>query len=498
MAEHESSYETYQAQPQNHTSPKDDVIGRLSVAHKARLLQDHEGQLQHLAHEAVAAQLLGDAGHDDLVANGADQEGDDGGKAAADLGLGGGVNVPAQERVDGHVPLPRELHPVGAVPPVGVEVAVGKVGDLGKGAQNVLEDDEEDEEKGQHEGEQQPGDGLGKDEQGLGGRRDRVEAPAGLLQHGQDELLRDDGQQEDAAKGGDDLGNERGPVNGRGARVLELVAQRRAEQVVSVVGPGEVARVRDVANGAGELARQVFAQLADALAVRVAVGVAVSLAVVRQRAPGVLDARVLVSRCLGGGGRVVQVAQPLLRLREVSIVKGVRVHLHEQHHGVKDQEHLGGPCPLEQKGDSDPERQPYDLVDTLDSHATFVPCHAALASPEDLVQRQAHSCTRDHEEVGNGQMPQLVRKEAPNLQSQRASSILDIAQACRNGHDGQADPEEVEEAMEIFVIRVWVKMRQSRGEIDRGKESPPLFGPYLLACTRQGFGRLRRILRDGC
>ncbi len=53
----------------------------------------------------------------------------------------------------GDIPLARELQPVAAVPPVSVEVPVGKAGDFGKGAEHVFKDDEEDKQEGDHEGE---------------------------------------------------------------------------------------------------------------------------------------------------------------------------------------------------------------------------------------------------------------------------------------------------------------------------------------------------------
>lgn len=197
-----------------------------------------------------------------------DEKGDKGCESLAGVRARGAVDVAAQEGVDGNIPLARKLHPVGRVPPVGVEVAVGEAGDFGKGAEDVFEDDEEDEEEGEHEGEEQPGDCLGEDEarlEGHGGRGvdevgggDEVQAAGGVDEDGEDVLLGDDGEEEDAAKGGDDLGDEGGPVDSRGARVLDLVAQRRAAEVVEVVGPGDVARVRDVAHGASKLAGEVF------------------------------------------------------------------------------------------------------------------------------------------------------------------------------------------------------------------------------------------------
>lgn len=54
------------------------------------------------------------------------------------------VHVAAEEVVYGNIPLARELEPIEAIPPVGVEAAVGEACDFGEGAEDVFEDDEED------------------------------------------------------------------------------------------------------------------------------------------------------------------------------------------------------------------------------------------------------------------------------------------------------------------------------------------------------------------
>lgn len=238
MLRNNDDEQTYQTQPHDHANPEQHIVGGLVGADPAGALQHDDGELHHLADEAVAAQLLRDAGHDDLVADGGDEERDDGGEAAADARRRRRVHVAPQEAVDGHVPLAAELHPVRAVPPVAVEVAVREPRELRARPEHVLEDDEEHEQERQHEGEEQPRDGLGEDQQALGPRGDELEPHLRLLEHRQDELLRDDGQEEDAAEDGQDLGEQVRQVDGRRARVLELVAERRAEEVVDVVGPG--------------------------------------------------------------------------------------------------------------------------------------------------------------------------------------------------------------------------------------------------------------------
>jgi len=92
--------------------------------------------------------------------------------------------------------------PVTGVPPVGVEVAVGKAGDFGEGAEDVFEDDEEDEEQGDHEGEEEHADALGEDEARFGEAFDAFQPQSRLVQDGHDELFAGDHQQEDAAEDG--------------------------------------------------------------------------------------------------------------------------------------------------------------------------------------------------------------------------------------------------------------------------------------------------------
>lgn len=94
----------------------------------------HERQLHHLHYHQVAAQLLEDAPHDQLVHAGAEQEGDERGRGARDAERADGrvVDVSQQECVHGAVPVARELVPRRAVPPVGVEAAVGEEGEFGQ------------------------------------------------------------------------------------------------------------------------------------------------------------------------------------------------------------------------------------------------------------------------------------------------------------------------------------------------------------------------------
>ena len=173
---------------------------------------------------------------------------------------------------------------------------------------------------------------------------------------------------------------------------------------------------------------------------------------------GILDGGVRVGGLFGGATGLVEALQPLLSLREMAIVEGIRVHLHKQHHAVQYEEDLSSPRPVEYERHSDPERQPDDLVYALDGHATLVPGQRTAASSEQLMQRQADGSTPDHEELGNGQVPGLDGEEAPDLHTQGVAGVFVIAQHGSDAHDGQADPEEVEEAMKVTIVGVGIKV----------------------------------------
>lgn len=76
----------HHTQPQDHRAPKTHIIQHLPPLNPPRPLQHHNWQLAHLAQEPVAADFLRDASHDDFVADGGDEEGDEGGHGAADVG----------------------------------------------------------------------------------------------------------------------------------------------------------------------------------------------------------------------------------------------------------------------------------------------------------------------------------------------------------------------------------------------------------------------------
>jgi len=67
----------------------------------------------------------------------------------------GTIDMALQEPMNGDVPLSRKIQPVGRVPPVGIEVPIGKTGNFGEGAKDIFKDNKKHEEKRHHEREEE-------------------------------------------------------------------------------------------------------------------------------------------------------------------------------------------------------------------------------------------------------------------------------------------------------------------------------------------------------
>ena len=122
----EEDDETYHAQAKYHRTPEERIVEYFSVTDPPATLHQDYRHLQHHGNEAISTEFAGNATHDELVCYTRDQEGYESGH-----GTGHGIarcriNVATEEMVDGNVPLARELEPVETVPPVRIELSVGK------------------------------------------------------------------------------------------------------------------------------------------------------------------------------------------------------------------------------------------------------------------------------------------------------------------------------------------------------------------------------------
>lgn len=100
------------------------------------------------------------------------------------------VDVSLQEEMHWAIPLPAEFEPVRRVPPIRVEVTVGKASDLREGTKQILKDDQEDQQEGDHERKQQLAHRLGKDETLFKSASvGTIELDSAFIQYGKDEVL---------------------------------------------------------------------------------------------------------------------------------------------------------------------------------------------------------------------------------------------------------------------------------------------------------------------
>ena len=65
-------------------------------------------------------------------------------------------------------------------------------------------------------------------------------------------------------------------------------------------------------------------------------------------------------------------------------------------------------------------------------------------------------------------------------------------------HDGEADPEEVEEAVEVAVVAVGVEVGEARCELNGREDAAALRGAGLFARRDERLVRGRGVFGDGC
>ena len=153
------------------------------------------------------------------------------------------IRMPQQEIMHGPVPVARETVPADAVPPRGVEEAVGVAGEFGEEVEEDLPDAVPRQEILHHEREEEVEKGPGElgetgGEAGAGG----VEEEGGLHDR-VDVGGRDNVHDEEGAEEGEEFFGDVGPADGGVARVFEFVDDGGEGDVEEVVGGSEVGGV---------------------------------------------------------------------------------------------------------------------------------------------------------------------------------------------------------------------------------------------------------------
>lgn len=88
------------------------------------------------------------------------------------------------------------------------------------------------------------------------------------------------------------------------------------------------------------------------------------------------------------------------------------------------------------------------------------------------MQRQRQGRGRDHSQVAESQRPDIGDQQRPRAGQQHISGLLVVPRDLCEEHDGQADPEEVEEATEFVIIAPGVEIGDAGGIVDRVEDPP--------------------------
>lgn len=224
-------------------------------------------------------------------------------------------------------------------------------------------------------------------------------------------------------------------------------------------------RVGDLTERGGEFGGEILAQLGQFLeGFSRGLGVfVVGRAVVRVdlleagRRGGITDG---LGQVCGFG--LVEVSQTILGFTQVAVVKGIRMHLHEEGQSVEGEVNLGGPGPLEQERPLDPKHQPQDLKDALDPDAGLAPTEPAGLSADELLNGEAEGSGADHGGIAQTQGHDVAGEDGVDLNSEGVARLFDVPQTCRDDHDTQADPEKDKEAAKVSVLAARVEMRDAR------------------------------------
>lgn len=179
----------------------------------------------------------------------ADHERDQGCHIARHVWTGSTINMTAQEVMNRYVPLLRELQPVARVPPIRVEVAIGKAGDLRKGPEGIFEEDQEDEQECDHEGEEEHTGALGEDKSLVRHGLCTFQTDGRFVEHWDDELFGRDCEEEDTTEDCQRLPKQLHPLGLLRSRIFQLITKSWAKYVIDVVVKSQIFGVGDSTKG---------------------------------------------------------------------------------------------------------------------------------------------------------------------------------------------------------------------------------------------------------
>ena len=103
------------------------------------------------------------------------------------------------------------------------------------------------------------------------------------------------------------------------------------------------------------------------------------------------------------------------------------------------------------------------------------------------MQRQTQRRGSAHKRIAHSQLVYILREQRPLPDVQDGAGLFEVAQRGREGHDGQADPEEDEEAGEVGIFARRIEVGDTRLVFDGREDATAVLLAELFAYGRGGF-----------
>lgn len=137
------------------------------------------------------------------------------------------------------------------------------------------------------------------------------------------------------------------------------------------------------------------------------------------------------------------------------------------------------------------------MIYALNRHSKHAPAQRSYAVEEELLERKRQRSASHHGTIYYAQLPDLLPEQLPLPDLEGVACLFDLAQHRGNDHDGQADPEQHEEAAEVTVVACGVEVGDAIDVLDGREYAPLLLGADLAARRGRSLDGGGRIGGDG-
>jgi hypothetical protein len=102
--------------------------------------------------------------------------------------------------------------------------------------------------------------------------------------------------------------------------------------------------------------------------------------------------------------------------------------------------------------------KPSGLEQTLQKYASFTPPKESSGVHVQSMKRQRYHRASGHQKVAHSELPNIFGEQAPLTDVERNTRLLDVLNHSRDHHNRKRNPEQDEEASEITIIALRIKM----------------------------------------